>query len=256
MLERQPDTGPRPWPEPDGPGPSCNWCGRTQPGGGLVLGYGPRPPATSYEPDPAALELKAAAPPEPGPEPDLDEEKESRCADETACQRERDSHLVEWRRHQYPWWRPTLRELAVLARQKEQARDLLSCAAAAWEAITAWAVLQDQMAAAADDMVVLSADDGYLELTGTEPFPWAISAQAVDPLWSHTMRAPWNRLHTHGDMMARYGHPVPAAKAAEAVSAAVQHAEPPAGTAIAPQTQPPPAAPVIRPRRRRLSRLR
>ena len=71
-------------------------------------------------------------------------------------------------------------------------------------------------------MVALSGaeDDGLVALIG-EPFPWAISAGA-NLGWEHSMRLPHNRAHTLGYQMRLYGHPVPAAKAVEAVNTAME----------------------------------
>jgi hypothetical protein len=220
-LDRTPGTGPEPWPEPDQPGAEwfCGWCGRTAPAnGGLSTTYPPRR-ASVFDVDPGTLELKPAPPPDP---PEV-EDSHPHCVDEQTCQRERDQRLQAWRRHQFPDYKVTLSDLRRLAQEKHEARALLLCAQAAFDAIEAWAELQGQIAAAQDDTVALSAGEDVVALTGgQEPFPWAISGQ--DQLWLHSMRMPWNRAWTHGHMMAQYGHPVPAASALPAITEAAKTA--------------------------------
>ena len=246
VLERTPGTGPEPWPEPDGPGPACNWCGRIAPEGGLTTVYPPPPRPAAWTADPGPGGIPAFRPVYPEPVAEADGDTHPHCRDEAACQRERDSRLPEWRRHQYPGWRPTLRELAALARAKEEARDLLACATAAGYAIRGWLELQDQVSAAEADAVALSGtEDDTVALTGSEPFPWAISAM---PDWAHTMRNPVNRSHTFGHQMRQYGHPVPAVKAVEVTNSAMEQT-----TRAGRRGRPVPPGST---RRRRLSRLR
>jgi hypothetical protein len=141
----------------------------------------------------------------------------------------------------------TLRDLALLAQEKREAQAVLLCATVARDAIAAWLAVQQQAAAAESDLVQLSAGGDMVQLTGSEPFPWAISAQAVDPLWSHTLRNPGHRTHTLGWQLKQYNNPVPAAKAVEAVTDAAENTR--AGRRT-------PAVPPGSTRRRRLSRLR
>ena len=146
VLEQPPDAGPEPWPEPDQPGAAwfCDWCGRVSPPGGLTTVYPVPARAWAWEADQPGSGIPAFRQAAPEPVAEADGDTHPHCRDETACQQERDARLVQWRRHQYPEWRPTLRELAALALAKDEARDLLACAQAAGAAIAAWSELQDQ----------------------------------------------------------------------------------------------------------------
>jgi hypothetical protein len=104
----------------------------------------------------------------------------------------RDERLTRWREHQFPGWRPSLRQLARLANEREQARAMLAAAEAAGHAIVAWARVQEQVSQAEDDMVALSgATPSLLPWTAVYGAGW----EQVDPLWAHTLQNPANRLH-------------------------------------------------------------
>jgi hypothetical protein len=205
------DFAPDAYAEPDSDEPGteyCDWCGRTDPEGGLTRFW--PPPATAPERVPEV------------------QDSHPHCADERACQRERDERLPQWRRHQHPEWRVTLRDLARLANEKHQARVVLSMAEAAGYAIRGWLEVQDQLDQDEGGSIALSGDgDGAVELTGTEPFGWAISAQNPHAGWEHTLRGnPLHRSHTLGWQLRQFPQyePVPAAGAVQGAAGAVSTA--------------------------------
>lgn len=226
VLEKQPgEPQPDPWPEPDQPGAaeSCNWCGRTAPPGGLTRQY-PRPasagqwvPATAghWEPNRKTPQAYRQAAPEPA---EGVADTGPHCADEEACQQEREARIQEWRRHQYPGvYKITLAGLAALAREKEEARTVLALAQAAGYAIRGWLEVQSQISEAEDDMVELSAAQG------PDLLERAVSPQFGDG-WEHSMRHPHNRVHTLGFQLAQWPQydPVPAAGAVRGVAEAAK----------------------------------
>jgi hypothetical protein len=144
VVSREPhDRLPQPHVVPDGPrAESCDWCGRSQPDGGLVVGYD-RPPQPVLEVDEATLEARHV-PAEPCPRLNFARLQEyPHCAREDECQQARDEQIDSWRDHQYGvGWRQPQPEPAWLTREREQALVLLTSAQAAGYALLGWVAVQ------------------------------------------------------------------------------------------------------------------
>lgn len=204
---------PEPWPEPDGPGPSCNWCGRTDPGGGLTDTYpapARRDPATVA--DPMTLGISYAR---PGPPEVRTMAGDVHCVDEDRCQQEREAALPVWRHHQFGDRRRG-QEPAWLTRLRDDAEVTLTGCEVVSTEVGGWLRLQLEVEAG---VLALAADQQDAAEQEQAPY-YPVHYDPQLGHWMHTMRNQDNRSWTLGYKLAAMpqASSAPDALAADAVA--------------------------------------